>query len=55
MKNYSLQLSETDFTGEKIDDVRDSDGDGIIQSDLADGKFGIAPVLASEVQVEPIR
>ncbi|MEE2924225.1 MAG: hypothetical protein VX619_05535 [bacterium] len=55
MKNYSLQLSETDFTGEKIDDVRDSDGDGIIQSDLADGKYGIAPVLASEVQVEPIR
>ena len=26
----------------------DSDGDGIIQSDLADGKYGIAPVLASE-------
>lgn len=55
MKNYSLQLSELDFTGEKVDDVRDSDGDGLIQSDLADGKFGIAPVLASEVQVEPIR
>lgn len=55
MKNYSLQLSELPFTGEKMDDERDSDGDGILQADLADGKFGIAPVLASEVQVEPIR
>ncbi|MCO4781782.1 MAG: hypothetical protein KC646_05610 [Candidatus Cloacimonetes bacterium] len=54
MKNYSLQLSELAFTGEKVDDVKDSDGDNIIQSDKADGKFGIAPVLAKEVQVEPI-
>ncbi len=55
MKNYSLQLSELAFTGEKIDGERDSDGDGIMQADLGDGKFGIAPVLASEVQIEPIR
>jgi hypothetical protein len=55
MKNYSLQLSELDFTGEKIDGEKDSDGDGIPQSDLGDGKFGIAPVLASEVQIEPIQ
>ena len=54
MKNYSLQLSELDFTGEKIDAEKDSDADGIPQADLGDGKFGIAPVLASEVQIEPI-
>jgi hypothetical protein len=55
MKNYSLQLSELDFTGEAMDEVRDSDGDNIFQSDMAGGDFGIAPVFASEVQVEPIR
>lgn len=55
MKNYSLQLSELDFTGEKIDEEKDSDADGIPQADLGDGKFGIAPVLASEVQIEPIQ
>lgn len=55
MKNYSLQLSELDFTGEAMDDIRDSDGDNIFQADLAGGDFGIAPVFASEVQIEPIR
>jgi hypothetical protein len=55
VKNYSLQLSELEFTGEKVDEVKDSDSDNILQADMADGKFGIAPVFASEVQVEPVR
>ncbi len=55
MKNYSLQLSELSFTGETLDDNPDSDGDNILEAGKAGGTHGVAPVMASEVQVEPIR
>jgi len=55
LKNYGLLLSELELTGEKMDSIADSDGDSILQADMAGQKFGVAPVFASEVQIEPVR
>ncbi len=56
LKDNGLQLAELEPTGEMMDSVRDTmtpdnDGDGVRKPHFAGGKFGVAPVIAGEIQV----
>ncbi len=47
-----IQQSEYEETGEKDFFAKDGDGDGITRIEYADGKYGIAPVFASRVEIQ---
>ncbi len=47
-----IQQSEYEETGEKDFYAKDGDGDGIPRMEYGDGKYGIAPVYASRVQIQ---
>ncbi len=47
-----IQQSEYEETGETDFFAADSDGDGIPRMEYGDGKYGIAPVFASRVEVK---
>ena len=56
MKVNGMQLAELEPTGEKMASVKDVmtpdfDGDGVRKPHFAGGKFGIAPVLAGQIEV----
>ena len=56
LKKNGMQLAELAPTGEKMTSVRDVmtpdvDGDGVRKPHFAGGKFGIAPVLAGQIEV----
>ncbi|MBI4833048.1 MAG: hypothetical protein HY801_16135 [Candidatus Lindowbacteria bacterium] len=56
MKRNGMQLAELEPTGEKMGSVRDvmtpdSDNDGVRKPQFAGGKFGIAPVVAGQIEV----
>jgi hypothetical protein len=56
LKKNGMQLAELEPTGEKMGSVRDvmtpdSDGDGVRKPQFAGGKFGIAPVVAGQIEV----
>ncbi|UCD56354.1 MAG: hypothetical protein JSV16_11020, partial [Candidatus Hydrogenedentota bacterium] len=56
MKKNGLQLAELEPTGEKMGSVRDvmtpdSDSDGVRKPQFAGGKFGVAPVVAGQIEV----
>ncbi|RJP70731.1 MAG: hypothetical protein C4532_08585 [Candidatus Abyssobacteria bacterium SURF_17] len=55
LKNNGMQLAELEPTGEKMGSVADvmtpdSDGDGVRKPQFAGGKFGVAPVVAGQVE-----
>jgi hypothetical protein len=47
-----IQQSEYEETGEKNFYAKDGDGDGIQRIEYAGGKYGIAPVYASRVEIQ---
>ncbi|GAB4350759.1 MAG: hypothetical protein Kow0099_34480 [Candidatus Abyssubacteria bacterium] len=56
LKTYGMQLAELQPTGENMESVKevmtpDSDGDGVRKPQFAGGKFGVAPVLAGQIEV----
>lgn len=56
LKENGLQLAELEPTGEKMGSVADTmtpdnDGDGVRKPHFAGGKFGVAPVIAGEIEV----
>jgi hypothetical protein len=56
LKKNGLQLAELEPTGEKMGSVRDvmtpdDDGDGVRKPHFAGGKFGVAPVIAGQIEV----
>lgn len=52
VNSSGIQQSEYEETGEKDLAERDGDGDGIPRMEFGDGKYGVAPVFASRVEIE---
>ncbi len=55
VNSSGIQQSEYEETGEKDFFAKDSDGDGIPRMEYGDGKYGIAPVYASRVEIQTPR
>ncbi len=56
LKDNGMQLAELEPTGEKMGSVRDvmtpdHDNDGVRKPHFAGGKFGVAPVVAGQIEV----
>jgi hypothetical protein len=56
MKDNGMQLAELEPTGEKMTSVKDVmtpdvDGDGVRKPHFGGGRFGIAPVVAGQIEV----
>lgn len=52
VNSSGIQQSEYEETGEKDFSAADGDGDGIPRMEAGDGKYGIAPVYASRVEIQ---
>lgn len=47
-----IQQSEYEESGEKDFYAKDADGDSVPRMEYADGRYGIAPVFASRVEIQ---
>lgn len=52
VNSSGIQQAEYEETGERDFTKRDGDGDGIPRMEFAGGRYGIAPVYASKVEIE---
>ena len=52
VNSSGIQQSEYEETGERDFFLADGDGDGIPRMEYGDGKYGIAPVFASRVEIQ---